>query len=1139
MTETSKPLLESAIVHRQTEAFSASERVISRPADPLDQVLKNAISTSKYSLVTFLPKNLWEQFHKLANIYFLIIAVLQAIPQISVSNGVPTTLLPLFFVLAVSGIKDLLEDRKREKSDTEENTRKTQRRTGGQWAEIAWQDVVVGDIIRVHKDEPFSADMILITSSEPKGLCYIETKNLDGETNLKHKLASKETHSYSAVETNLDSLQYSVTCEGPNPRIYMFNGVLTLNSTIIPLNNEQFLLRGSALKNTQWIVGLVVYTGHETKIMLNSARARVKYSSIETQMNRQIIYIFLIQVVICLVCAFIYALWYSKETSDTDQYLDLNSHHRSGFETFLFQFFSWMLLFSNFVPISLIVTLEMVKFLQAKFLTLDLAMYYAPYDMPAKVQSSNLNEELGQISYVFSDKTGTLTCNIMEFRKFTMGGESYGTQARMLGDKVPNVDFVDSRVTIQSLYAMDFFMLLACCHTVVVEDNQGTLEFKASSPDELALVSAAQFFGVQFLGRDQDNYLELNIQGRAVRVKMLNVIEFNSDRKRMSVVCEMPNGVIKLFTKGADDKLLPLLEPSHIIESTWGHLESYALEGLRTLVLASRDLDMETYMEWNERFIEANNDIHNRAQRIEALGEEIEQRLTLVGATAIEDKLQDGVPETIASLKEAGIKVWVLTGDKIETAVNIGYSCRLLNDEMLDLRIVGRSTAEVAEELAQAKAQLASAPPYSRHALLISGDALLRAVRPEFVEELMIIADNCEAVLCCRVSPQQKAQIVMMVRNAVSEARTLGIGDGANDVNMILAAHVGIGISGLEGQQAVRASDFAVAQFCYLQRLLFVHGRESYRKNSTLVCYNFYKNVLVVMPLFWYGFLSVFSAQLIYNNWTYQLFNLVYASVPIVIYALFDREVEFDQLMREPKHYEVGLKDKLFNSTVFWRWLVEASLQGLGMGLMCVYSISAFTGDREDGRMNSMFVAGIFVFGMVTIFANLKVLFFSSSHYWFSWLFLGLSVGLYFASAALLTECLPTTSWLDNYDGAGCTAQLLRNPNFYAACLLICVASFILQPMLRVSYEAYYLLRPPSLPPVPTEVRTPPIEEELIEEISRQTSQSTQRRYTGYAFSGEQGHDLLVTDPLFFMYNRRESGSWKDSEGLPVVKERL
>mmetsp|Transcript_1651 Transcript_1651/g.3553 ORF Transcript_1651/g.3553 Transcript_1651/m.3553 type:complete len:1147 (+) Transcript_1651:184-3624(+) len=1137
MTDTQAPLLDSRRQDRQSEVFSATERTIVKPADPLVRFDDNAISTSKYNLVTFFPKNMWEQFHKLANIYFLIIAVLQAIPQISVSGGVPNILLPLTFVLAVSGVKDYLEDRKRKKSDTEENNRKTEKRVGGNWVDIPWRQLNVGDIVRVKKGEYFPADMILLTSSEPKGLCYIETKNLDGETNLKHKLASKETHLFASNDHNLSNVTYSVTCESPNPRIYVFNGVLTLESTMIPLTNEQFLLRGSALKNTQWIIGLTVYTGHETKIMLNSAKARAKYSSIETQMNRQIIYIFIIQCAICFMCAFIYALWYADKTDDTEQYLDLNTYHRNSFNTFVFQFFSWMLLFSNFVPISLIVTLEMVKFLQAKFLSMDMEMYYEPYDMPAKVQSSNLNEELGQISYVFSDKTGTLTCNIMEFRKFTMGGLSFGTDERMSPEnKIPNIDFIDPTVNLDSPHAMDFFMLLACCHTVIAEENDGKTEYKASSPDELALVSASQLFGIKFIGRDQDNCMQLEVKGVTVDVKMLNVIEFNSDRKRMSVVCEMPNGTLKLFTKGADDKLLPLLEHTPIVEDTWKYLEQYATEGLRTLVLASRDLDRNYYAEWNERFISANNDIHNRAKRLADLGAEIEHNLVLVGATAIEDKLQDRVPETIASLKEAGIKVWVLTGDKIETAVNIGYSCKLISNDMLQLKVIGTTTAQVTEELSIAKNDLRLAGKNTKHALLISGDALLKAVRPELVEELMVVADTCEAVLCCRVSPQQKAQIVHMVRNAVHDARTLGIGDGANDVNMILAAHVGIGISGLEGAQAVRASDFAVAQFSYLQRLLFVHGRESYRKNSNLVCYNFYKNVLVVMPLFWYGFFSVFSAQLFYNTWTYQLFNLIFASCPIVIYALFDREIEFNILMLEPVHYEIGLKDKLFNSIVFWGWIVEASLQALAICLLCVFSMSSFSGDTDNGRMNNMFVGGIFVFGMVVLFANLKVLFFSFSHYWFSWLILFLSVGFYFFTTAILTDWLPTADWLDNYDDSGCTAQLLSNPNFYTTTLLLCVMSFIPQPIIKTAYAGYYLLWPKTPLRRTTSVEMPEPEVVKPDELPRQTSLNMQRRHTGYAFSGEQGHDLLVTDPNFVKLNRKNSGS-RLSEGLPVVYE--
>lgn len=1125
MTDTQTPLLDSNRQVLQSEVASAPERVVCRPANPLLHFQNNAISTSKYNLVTFLPKNLWDQFHKLANIYFLVIAILQAIPQISVSNGVPNILLPLIFVLAVSGVKDFLEDNKRKKSDTEENTRKTEKRERDAWTEVTWREVNVGEILRVKKGEYFPADMILLTSSEPKGLCYIETKNLDGETNLKHKLAAKDTYNFAADEANLNAFDYSVTCEGPNPRIYVFNGVLTLNSTVISLNNEQFLLRGSALKNTQWIIGLVVYTGHETKIMLNSANARAKYSSIEAQMNQQIIYIFIIQCFICFICSFIYSLWYSDRTTDTDQYLDLNTYHRSSFNTFVFQFFSWMLLFSNFVPISLIVTLEMVKFLQAKFLSMDLEMYYEPYDMPAKVQSSNLNEELGQISYIFSDKTGTLTCNIMDFRKFTVGGLSYGTDERMKADKIPNVDFVDSKVSLDTPHVMDFFMLMACCHTVIAEEDDGKVEFKASSPDELAFVSAAQLFGIKFTGRDQDNFIKLEVKGKPVTVKILNVIEFNSDRKRMSVVCEMPDGTIRLYTKGADDKLLPLLQNSSVVEATWKNLEIYASEGLRTLILAFKDVDKHYYAGWNERFMEANNDIHHRAKRIEELGAEIETHLTLVGATAIEDKLQDKVPETIAALKEAGIKVWVLTGDKIETAVNIGYSCKLLSNEMINLQVIAKTTPEVKDELQIAKRELAISDKKTKHALLISGDALLKAVRPDLVEQLMAVADSCEAVLCCRVSPQQKAQIVHMVRNSVPEARTLGIGDGANDVNMILAAHVGIGISGLEGQQAVRASDFAIAQFRFLQRLLFVHGRESYRKNSNLVCYNFYKNVLVVMPLFWFGFISVFSAQLLYNSWTYQLYNLMYAAVPIVIYALYDREIEFDILMVEYKHYEIGLKDKLFNATVFWGWIVEASLQALAILLLCVYSITSYTGDNDKGRMNSLYVVGIFVFGMIVIFSNLKVLFFSCSHYWFSWLALVVSVGSFFLTTAIITDWLPKVDWLGNYDYAGCTSQLFKNPNFYLAGLLLCVMSFIIQPMLKVGYSAYYLIRPKD--PVAERRRSvelPISETEKIEEFSRQTSLLMQRRHTGYAFSGEQGHDFMVTDPQFIKL-RKDSGS--------------
>lgn len=310
------------------------------------------------------------------------------------------------------------------------------------------------------------------------------------------------------------------------------------------------------------------------------------------------------------------------------------------------------------------------------------------------------------------------------------------------------------------------------------------------------------------------------------------------------------------------------------------------------------------------------HDIINREKRVQDVGDLIEQNLDLLGATAIEDKLQDKVPETIKALRESGIKVWVLTGDKMETAVNIGFSCNLLSSEMARILVAGIYTDEVKEEIH--KGILATrAETTTQFALIITGDALIKAMRKEFIPDLLKLVEKCTVVLACRVSPQQKADIVKLIKDNKPNARTLSIGDGANDVNMINAAHVGIGISGLEGQQAVRASDYSIAQFSYLKRLILAHGRECYRKNANLVCYNFYKNALVILPLFFYGIYSVFSAQPFYNIWIYSLYNKAFTFIPIALYAIFDKEMDYEKLMLNPVNYRQGLFSKLFNTKVF------------------------------------------------------------------------------------------------------------------------------------------------------------------------------------------------------------------------------
>ena len=431
--------------------------------------------------------------------------------------------------------------------------------------------------------------------------------------------------------------------------------------------------------------------------MLNSTGSVNKFSKLETQMNRQIVYVFIMQCVLCMLGAVFHAVWFGDNDDQTEWYLALGEVEGGPSLQFVHTFFTWMLLFSNFVPISLIVTLEVVKFIQAVFISWDIEIYHEPNDQPTKVQTSNLNEELGQVSYVFSDKTGTLTQNVMEFRKLSLMGTSYGTELRMsAGEKIENVDFVDPEFdnTLEERDTVDFLLHLACCHTIIPEVDEDKIVYKASSPDEMALVYAAAHFGVTFEARDLES-IKLRFKTGEKTYKILKIIEFSSDRARMTVIIQLDDKTVRVMVKGSDAMLQPRLVESEVIGATWKHIEKFATEGLRTLVLAQKDMSLSEYQEWDNRYNEAMQDRENFKSLCVPLFEEIESNLVLLGATAIEDKLQDFVPATIAKLRRAKIKVWVLTGDKKETAINIGYSCSLLTNEVERVYVDGNSSAEI------------------------------------------------------------------------------------------------------------------------------------------------------------------------------------------------------------------------------------------------------------------------------------------------------------------------------------------------------------------------------------------------------------------------------------------------------------
>ena len=984
---------------------------------------KNKISTSKYQWNSFLPKMLMEQFTRMANAYFLIIAIFQSEKEISYSNGNPVILLPLCFVILINGIKDLFEDNKRKQSDQAENNSLCQvyNKQTNTFSYKKWKDIVLGDIVKVENNRAFPADLLLLNSSNPNGTCHVETTNIDGETNLKQKQANPQlkaltqhtiTHSsnnngvnVNAHRDTLTHFNYVCVTKPPNEYIYQFEGVLYKTDrngeidnydSFIYVDKDSFLLRGCYLKETEYIIGSVIYVGNETKSIINTPNARGKVSSLERLMNYQILVIFLLQIVLSSICAVIYILKYIKQLPylKTYIYVDKTQNDYSIWQDFPISMGIWTLLFTNFVPISLLVTLEGVKFFQAYLIGCDVGMFDTIRKIGTTVHSSTLNEELGQVKYVFTDKTGTLTKNNMMFKCISVDGKVYWS------NELDKMKLNMNKKNDAHAEAVHLFMVGICTCNSVIPDTKGKdnnsnneIEYHASSPDEKALVCFAKTMGYVFKERMFDKTIKLQIENKEYVYEILNVFEYTSERKRMGVIVKTPSGNIKLFVKGADSIVSTLLsqDRNDVIKQTQLHLDTFAIQGLRTLMFAYKPLTTAEYTQFNANYQRVTANINKTEHDIETVYASIESNLTLLGATAIEDELADGVSDTIASLIKIGIKIWMLTGDKLETAKNIAYSCNLFHKNMTIITIKEHSSS--AEIQSQLYSQLQRSHNKSI-GLLISSETLSIIFSDNALLELFYkIIIRCQSVICSRVSPKQKAEMVSLIQNNEAKVITLAIGDGANDVSMINEAHIGVGIKGKEGTQAARASDYAICEFKYLRQLLFYHGREAYRKNAYCVCYNFYKNFLLVSPQLWNGMLSFFSGQSVYEALTYQLFNPIFTSLPICWFGVFDVEHNKATLTTNEKYYTQGLYGKLFHYKRFWKWLLLGTVQGLAVVLFCIEVMSL---NDHQGFMFDNWSVSTMVFEVNVIISNLKIAMDSSEHSVMSVLLQGLSVVLFY-----------------------------------------------------------------------------------------------------------------------------------------------
>ncbi|XP_018419655.1 PREDICTED: phospholipid-transporting ATPase IG isoform X1 [Nanorana parkeri] len=962
----------------------------------------NRIVSSKYTVWNFIPKNLFEQFRRIANFYFLIIFLVQAIvdtPTSPVTSG-----LPLFFVITVTAIKQGYEDWLRHRADNEVNKSTVYIIENCKRVKKESEKIKVGDIVEVKDDETFPCDLILLSSSFSDGTCSATTASLDGESNFKTYCAVRETSTMCTAEA-VDGLTATIECEQPQPDLYKFVGRMNIynNQEVIArsLGPDNLLLKGATLKNTQTVYGVAVYTGMESKMALNYQGKSQKRSAVEKSINAFLIVYLLILLSKASICTTLKYVWQSNPANDEPWYNEKTRKEKESFKLLKIftDFLSFMVLFNFIIPVSMYVTVEMQKFLGSFFIAWDKEMYDEEMKEGALVNTSDLNEELGQVEYVFTDKTGTLTENSMEFIECCIDGYKYKESA----------DVTDGPVGTFGAASRDreelFLRALCLCHTVKIKEESQTdgpisssenkCAYISSSPDEIALVAGAKKHGFTYMGTENDFMKVINKNNEMELYELLHVLNFDPVRRRMSVLVKANTGQIFLFCKGADSSVFSRVAHDEV-ERVKVHVEQNALDGYRTLCVAFKEFTEEEYDKINKQLTAAKMALYNREDEQARVFDDIEDGMHLLGATAVEDRLQEQAAETIEALHAAGMKVWVLTGDKMETAKSTCYASKLFqnNTELLVLTTKILEECERKEErlqelLKEYNRKLVQEAPKVKgsikrswsgnqdYGLIIDGSTLSLILNSNcssshYKNMFLQICQKCTAVLCCRMAPLQKAQIVKMVKNTKGNPITLSVGDGANDVSMILEAHVGIGIKGKEGRQAARNSDYAVPKFKHLKKLILAHGHLYYVRIAHLVQYFFYKNLCFILPQFLYQFFCGFSQQPLYDAAYLTMYNICFTSLPILAYSLLEQHISTDTLMANPKLYMRNSDNAMLQWLPFLYWTLLGAFEGL-VFFFGVYLLFQNPSLEGNGQVYGNWSFGTIIFTTLVFTVTLKL----------------------------------------------------------------------------------------------------------------------------------------------------------------------
>uniref|UniRef100_A0A674HNA6 Phospholipid-transporting ATPase n=1 Tax=Taeniopygia guttata TaxID=59729 RepID=A0A674HNA6_TAEGU len=873
---------------------------------------RNVINNQKYNFFTFLPGVLFNQFKYFFNLYFLLLACSQFVVEMRL-GALYTYWVPLGFVLAVTVIREAAEELRCYVRDKEVNSQIYSKLTARGTVKVKSSNIQVGDLIIVEKNQRVPADMIFLRTSEKNGSCFLRTDQLDGETDWKLRLPVSCTQRLPTASDLLQIRSY-VYAEEPNIDIHNFVGTFTREDSDPPVNESL------SIENTLWastviasgtVVGVVLYTGRELRSVMNTSNPRSKIGLFDLEVNCLTKILFGALVVVSLVMVAL--------------------QHFAG--RWYLQIIRFLLLFSNIIPISLRVNLDMGKIVYSWVIRRD-------SKIPGTVvRSSTIPEQLGRISYLLTDKTGTLTQNEMVFKRLHLGTVAYGldsmdevqshifsiyTQQAQEPPAVKGLSLATKVRRSMSSRVHEAVKAIALCHNVtpVYESNGVTDQaeaerhyedscrvYQASSPDEVALVQWTESVGLTLVGRDQSSVQLRSPGGHILNFTILQIFPFTYESKRMGIIVrDESTGEITFYMKGADVVMAGIVQYNDWLEEECGNM---AREGLRVLVVAKKSLTEEQYQDFEARYVQAKLSVHDRSLKVATVIESLEMEMELLCLTGVEDQLQADVRPTLETLRNAGIKVWMLTGDKLETATCTAKNAHLVTRTQ-DIHIFRLVTNR-----GEAHLELNAFRRKHDCALVISGDSLevcLKYYECEFME----LACQCPAVVCCRCAPTQKAQIVRLLQERTGRL-TCAVGDGGNDVSMIQEADCGVGVEGKEGKQASLAADFSITQFKHLGRLLMVHGRNSYKRSAALSQFVIHRSLCISTMQAVFSSVFYFASVPLYQGFLIIGYSTIYTMFPVFSLVL-DKDVKSEVAMLYPELYKDLLKGRPLSYKTFLIW---------------------------------------------------------------------------------------------------------------------------------------------------------------------------------------------------------------------------